>query len=136
MAETSAMAITSGILTQSESLALQKFVRALLQTFPAQIHQLALFGSKARGDSSPDSDIDVLILVAQEDRALRSRMIDIASEVSLEYDVLVSPRVISEERWEKMRGFTLYQNILRDGIQLTLKRGKLNLMPNHFLTSV
>jgi len=30
---------------------------------------------------------------------------------------------------EKMRGFTLYQNIIRDAIWVSLERGDLNLKP-------
>ncbi len=129
MAETKRMALTGGKLTQREFQALRKYVAILRRTFPARIRQIMLFGSKARGDSEPYSDIDVLILVAKEDRDMRRRMIDIASDVSLEYDVLVSPRVIGEERWKKMRGFVMYQNVLRDAIQLTLQGEQLALTP-------
>ena len=45
----------------------------------------------------------------------------LAARVSLEYDVLIGPRVIGQERWERMKQhrFGLYQNILTEGIPLT-----------------
>jgi predicted nucleotidyltransferase len=65
-------------------------------------------GSKTRGDSKQDSDIDVLVILTHEDRELRREILKQAARFSLKYDVLLSPRVIGAERWEKMRGFSLY----------------------------
>jgi hypothetical protein len=39
----------------------------------------------------------------------------------LEYDLLIDPRVIGRERWERMarENLSLYQNITREGIPIT-----------------
>ena len=101
-------------LTGHEIKALQAFVHQVEKKHQHQIRQISLFGSKARGDSQPDSDIDLLVITNQEDRILRRAIIDISSTISLEYDVLLSPRIISAERWEKKQAFSLYRNIARD----------------------
>jgi len=108
-------------LTAKEHQAIKTFLDRLRQRYPGQILQAVLFGSKARGDSGPYSDIDILIIVEEENWPLRGEISTIAAQVSLEYDVLIGPRVIGRERWESMkrRRFSLYRNIAAEGIPLT-----------------
>lgn len=120
MAETGKLDLKTTTLLQTEIQALQTFVRRLQSTYQSQIRQVSLFGSKARGESNTDSDVDVLVIVNQDDRSLRRDIIDIASDVSLEYDILLSPRVISEGRWRARQGFSLYRNIARDALPISM----------------
>ena len=107
-------------LTEDERQAVQVFVQRLYELFPGEILQITLFGSKARGDSGPWSDIDILAIVREESWSLRGDISTVAANVSLEYDVLIGPRVIGLGRWERMRrdGFGLYRNITAGGIPL------------------
>ena len=111
-------------LTAKERQAIETFLDRLHQRYPDQILQAVLFGSKARGDSDPYSDIDILIIVEEENWPLRGEISTIAARVSLEYDVLIGPRLIGRERWESMkrRRFSLYRNIAAEGIPLTPSR--------------
>jgi len=108
-------------LTIQERAAVQAFLQRLHRDYGQGIQQTILFGSKARGDSGPDSDIDILIIVDEESWPLRNAISAIAAQVSLEYDVLIGPRVIGQERWQRMgqERFSLYENIMREGIPLT-----------------
>ena len=56
----------------------------------------------------------------RDDWHLSHAISNLAANVSLEYDVLIGPRVIGQERWERMkeRRFSLYQNIAAEGIPL------------------
>jgi predicted nucleotidyltransferase len=114
-------------LTRLERQALQDFVRYLHETCLAQVQTVALFGSKARGDSHQDSDIDVLVILSVEDRPLRRAILKQAARISLAYDVLLSPRVIGAERWSQMHGFSLYRNVASDATSLDMVGGKLTL---------
>ena len=109
------------LLAPNERQAVEKFVDTLLQRYPERVLETALFGSKARGDSTPDSDIDILLIVDEDDWQFSHVISTIAARVSLEYDVLIGPRVIGQERWESMkrRRFSLYRNITAEGIPLT-----------------
>ena len=120
MAEKRKLDLKTARLRQSETQALREFVRRLQESLPDQIQQVALFGSKARGESDADSDIDLLVLINQDDRSLRREIIDIASEISLDFDVLLSPRVISIQRWQTRQGFALYRNIARDALPISM----------------
>lgn len=87
--------------------------REALQTFCAdQIERLILFGSRARGNATPESDIDILVVVNWDTQPLPGgfyttpfsdprwqKIIDIAYDVSLNYNVYLSPLVISEREF-------------------------------------
>jgi predicted nucleotidyltransferase len=108
-------------LTTYEQRVIQAFVHRLYERLPDQILRVTLFGSKARGDSGPWSDIDILVTVREESWSLRGEVSTLAADVSLEYDVLIGPRVIGLERWEGMErdGFSLYRNITAEDIPLS-----------------
>jgi len=82
---------------------------------------VALFGSKARGDDDPESDIDLLVICDAEDRQFRSDLWRKASEISLEQSVLISVRIYSQARWQKARqiGLPFTRKIIADCIPLT-----------------
>jgi len=108
-------------LLSKEERAISKLLDLLQQHCPERVLRTVLFGSKARGDSRPWSDIDILIIVDRDDWRLSHAISNLAADVSLEYDVLIGPRVIGQERWERMKQhrFGLYQNIVAEGIPLT-----------------
>jgi predicted nucleotidyltransferase len=108
-------------LESNEHLAVARFLDLLQHYHSERVQQTILFGSKARGDSRSESDIDILIVVDQEDWRLSHAISDLAADVSLEHDVLIGPRVIGQERWERMKQhrFGLYQNIAAEGIPLS-----------------
>ena len=47
---------------------------------------------------------------------------DLAARLSLEYDMLLGPRAIGRERWERMQEHRsgLYRNVVTEGIPLLL----------------
>lgn len=112
-------------ITQNENAALRTFIQRIMDELGAQILQIVLFGSKARGDGNTDSDIDVLILANQENRRLQERINIIASQVSLDYDVLFNPLLIAKDRWTQMANerFSICRNVERDGVTLFNRPG-------------
>lgn len=72
--------------------------KLLYERFPVQ--QVVLFGSKARGDDEPHSDIDLLILTKREmNRREKGDIIEALYELELEHDVLMNPLIIQGEQW-------------------------------------
>lgn len=107
-------------LTTRERTAVEAFLQRLHRDYGHLVQRTLLFGSKARGDSGPDSDIDILIIADVENWPLRDAISLIAARVSLEYGVLIGPRIIGLERWQRMarEQFSFYENIAREGIPL------------------
>lgn len=100
--------------------ALTELVASLRKRFPGIIQHVLLFGSKARGESDPESDIDLLIVVEDYNWALEKEITRIATETDYAFGVVVSDHVISKVRFHQMgaRREPLYHSIQRDGIDL------------------
>ena len=105
-------------LSANEEKAIEVFVEKLLTEFGQDVDDVRLFGSKARGEANPDSDVDILILVKRPDYAFKHAILWLAAEVSLAYDVLLSPCVIPPAAWQQMsQSNTLfYRTICAEGI--------------------
>ena len=115
-------------LKENEKLGLEKLLKELESRFPKQISQTILYGSKARGDSNIDSDIDILIILETKNMQIRREILTVASQISLEYDLLINPIVSNVSRVERQRGFSFYKNAARDAVQLNLQQGRLDLV--------
>ncbi len=81
-------------LSDRDARALDQFGSKVRARLGANLVALKLFGSKARGDDRPDSDLDVLVLVANRRLEAEDAVLDIAFDVNLAHDVYISPRVI------------------------------------------
>ncbi len=112
------MAVTK--LNEHEETALNKFITRLQAVYADKLYGVVLFGSKARGDAISDSDIDLLIIMSSDDWPTRDGVTQIASRISLSFDILISTHVVSLSRWLAMANdpFTFYQNLFAEGIPL------------------
>jgi len=108
-------------LSLDERKALDAFVKRLYTRYTGRVTSVALFGSKARGDAGSDSDLDVVVVLADDDPLLRWEVRIVAARVSLEYDLLLSVRAVGRSQWEKLAHyrFPIYQAIQAEGIDLT-----------------
>jgi predicted nucleotidyltransferase len=85
------------------------------------VTRLVLFGSKARGQGQPDSDIDLLVLTACPVRSkLRSTISDRLADINLRNDVLLTSVVISEQEWSSglVRYMLIHDEVERDGCEV------------------
>lgn len=74
--------------------AVKEFHEKISQKLQGNLLKIALFGSKATGKATEESDIDLLILVKYLDARLKNEILDVAYEVNLGHGVYISPRVI------------------------------------------
>ena len=111
---------------------LEEYRDRLLAELPGQIEQLILFGSYARGDARPDSDVDVLVVVNWPQKRLPNgfyaaftgsprwrEIINLATDLMLKYGIFISPTVVSKDRLAEP--FSLIRQVEREGVELWRK---------------
>ncbi len=111
-------------LSSKERKAVREFLAKVRQSYDKKIQHAALFGSKARGDSTKYSDIDILLIITDDRWKYRQFFSVLVSEIALKYDVLLDVRVIPASRWQYMAEIQsgLYQNISRDAVALKFRK--------------
>lgn len=81
-----------------------------------------LYGSEARGDARPDSDIDLLVLLDKDNRSTVQRELDIVGQlypIELETGVIISPMIMLKSQWENHPFQTPFSiNVHNEGIVL------------------
>ncbi|MCK5056598.1 MAG: nucleotidyltransferase domain-containing protein [Candidatus Aminicenantes bacterium] len=94
--------------------------RRLQKRFGSEL-ELYLFGSVARNNYEPDSDIDILVLVpVKVDTNLKEDIIDLAYDIELGYDVVFGIIVRSKEFWtsEKAAAMPFHQHVQREALRI------------------
>jgi predicted nucleotidyltransferase len=82
---------------------------------------IILYGSVARGDSTKNSDIDLLILIDKEKISIEEEKKIKYPLYDVEFDTgqIISPLVILKKDWLNKHKITpFYENILKEGIVL------------------
>jgi len=75
--------------------------RQLEKLYDGRLEKIILFGSQARGDAEPDSDIDVMLVLrdpVELDVELK-RVTPVTAALSLEHNVVISTIYMSERRY-------------------------------------
>ena len=102
----------------NEERALKRLRGELFARYP--IIDFRLYGSKARGEVSQDSDLDVMIELPDYDRAIVEEIDDIVYRINLEHDVFISALVFGKDELEEgpMSESPIYKVIQREGVPL------------------
>lgn len=107
-------------LTNREQEAIQAFVKRLEAKFGDQMLSIRLFGSRARGEAQPDSDMDIAVIVDHVGPELRKSIRFMAVDVWLQYGIYISTRVWSLDHWRELESLqtNLYKTLQQEGIEL------------------
>jgi uncharacterized protein (UPF0332 family)/predicted nucleotidyltransferase len=113
--------------TETTRTSIQLFLAELRQRlqahYGARLACLVLFGSQARGDAGPGSDIDVLVVLRGAEHPLerppdKAFVSDLVYDLLLRYDRLVSLLPVSLDRYQHEQS-PLMMNVRREGVSLT-----------------
>jgi predicted nucleotidyltransferase len=98
---------------------LEKLKSGLRQTYGEQFKEAYLFGSYARGDYGPDSDVDVLIVLSDFEKygAELRRTSELVGNLSLDYGTTVSVVFSRQQEWQTDK-LPLLLNIHAEGLAL------------------
>jgi predicted nucleotidyltransferase len=113
--------------------ALEDLQDRLLTLFPGQISQLLLYGSYSRGEATPESDIDVMVVVGWEDPKHPHglylggasdprwrKIIDTAIDVMIDHGPYISVLVVGENVFNS--GLPVAQAAKEEGQVLWMKQ--------------
>ena len=106
------------VATRQQALEIAAKVRSELEKLYGQrLCGVYLYGSAARDQLTPDSDIDIAIVLDEIPSRFEEheRASQLGSDVSLEYDTLVSFLFISEDDYKEGR-FAVHRLINEEGI--------------------
>jgi predicted nucleotidyltransferase len=107
-------------LTSAERHALKHFRTRLESSLAGNLVSLRLFGSRARGEGTDESDLDVLVVLWRKDRAICRRIVEEALETDLVYDTNLAPIILSAEEYQQNKEYRtpFYRNVERESLPL------------------
>ncbi len=91
--------------------------KGLLKLYGERLKAVYLYGSYARGDYDDASDVDVMIVLDHYESYWEElvKTSFLASELSLEYDVVISRMIMTEKDWRDA-DLPVLRNIRAEGI--------------------
>ena len=105
-------------LTVQEQQALWQFKESLQARFGDEIVEVRVFGSKARGDAGPESDLDVLVVTKRDDWKLKEQIGQVATTILLEEGIYLSVKVFGGHVYRRLVELKtpFIKNVLEDGV--------------------
>ena len=98
------------------------FISELEDMLGSHLEKIVLYGSYARGDYEGGSDIDVMILTNLTDDEIeeyRARVCDLAYDIEIENDVILSPLIKNINKYQnRVEVIPFYANVHREGVVL------------------
>ena len=96
---------------------LKRFKQELVRIYGKQLDAVYLYGSYARGENKEGSDLDVLIVLNDFQRraAEIKRVSELIGELSLDYEITVSPLFMREREWNTDR-YPLLRSVKKEGV--------------------
>jgi predicted nucleotidyltransferase len=101
---------------------LQEFQKRISEPVRLHIRHLILFGSAAREEDQPESDVDVLVLLDEKSQEREEALREAAYQAmwACDFQRLLSLKVLSLTEYQDRlaQGYSFYQNVEREGVPL------------------
>ena len=99
---------------------INQFILEISNLLGNRLKKVILYGSYARGDYDKNSDVDIMILTDLNDKEIikyRMKVRDIACDIELDNDIIISPLVRNIDRYnERTNVVPFYMNIQKEGV--------------------
>ena len=101
---------------------LEQYTEILKGIYGKHLKVVILYGSYARGDFRPDSDVDIMILVDMSDLELKEygqQLSYMTYDFNMDHDLDIKPIAKSEAHFNKwIVNYPFYSNIHKEGVVL------------------
>lgn len=101
---------------------LGQYVEEIKKIYGKRLKSVILYGSYARGDFRPDSDIDIMILVDLADMEIErySKQLSWSTyDFNTEHNTDIKPIATNETHFKKWLGiYPFYTNVQKEGVEL------------------
>ena len=89
-----------------------------LVSMRVKVHEVRVFGSRARGDATEESDLDVLVVVDYLDHSIEKYISGCAWESGFSENIIIMPIAISMDTLKNspIRKSSFIKNVYRAGI--------------------
>jgi predicted nucleotidyltransferase len=107
-------------LTKHDKEWLDAYRRELTEQFPGMVERMLIYGSKARGEATPDSDLDVLLIVRDEAAKRKRAMRGIGYLLDAEGYVVPSIMAYTVGEWQRLKlsGSRFREAVERDEVRV------------------
>ena len=105
-------------LKENEKRALLSLKNLLLANF--ELLDLRIFGSKIKNENTPESDIDVMIVLRQYSPKIESQIDNAVFEINLENDCFISTIIFSQKELKEgpLDESPIYKVIKKEGVPI------------------
>ncbi|HET9227852.1 MAG TPA: nucleotidyltransferase domain-containing protein [Thermoanaerobaculia bacterium] len=79
------------------------FAEALAERMGDDLLQVALFGSRARGEARWRSDYDLMVVLRESSGKARDAVHRLATRLELEHNIDISIKILDRERFDQLR---------------------------------
>jgi len=99
---------------------LKSFAEDLRSLFGDRVDKILLYGSYARGEEAPGSDVDLAVLLTEKRREDRKKAQELAEEWMQETELRFSVRVFEEDEFEEKveEGYSFHTNVKKEGVEI------------------
>ena len=101
---------------------LARYVTEVKKIYGTHLKSIILYGSYARGDFTPESDVDIMVLVdlpADKIDECSDELAEVDYEYNVNYDIWMMPVVKNVEHFNHwVAAYSFYSNVQREGVVL------------------
>ncbi len=109
-------------MSQSMRTLMEQYIEQVQGIYGSHLRKVILYGSYARGDSKPDSDVDLMILIDMSDMELKAysqKLSYMTYDFNMDNNLEIKPIAKSEEHFKKwVVNYPFYANVNREGVVL------------------
>ncbi|MFP4116773.1 MAG: nucleotidyltransferase domain-containing protein [Candidatus Aenigmatarchaeota archaeon] len=98
----------------------KEFAEDVRSLFRDRVDRIMLYGSYARDEEVPGSDVDIAVILERKEKDDRKKVQELAEEWMQETDLRFSARVFEKDDFEKKvkEGYSFHTNVQEEGVEI------------------